>query len=102
MNFINLTPHDIVLNDGTVYPSKGVARLRDTYSPMDADGICDVSFGGIDNLPAPKDNTRYIVSSLVLHAAKSMGRNDVVAPATGHPDCKRHNGNIVSVPGFIR
>ena len=102
MNFINLTPHDIVLNDGTVYPSNGVARLRDSYSPMDADGICDVIFGSIDNLPAPKANTRYIVSSLVLSAAKAMGRNDVVAPATGHPDCKRHNGNIVSVPGFIR
>lgn len=102
MIFLNFTPHDIMLNNGTVYPSMGVARLDDTYSDFDDNGICTVHHGGIINLPSPKEDTYYIVSSLVLGAAKKMGRNDVVAPATGHPDCKRHNGNIVSVPGFIR
>lgn len=102
MNFINLTPHDIVMNDGTVYPSQGVARLTDTYTTFDDNGVCDVTYGDITNLPDPKYNTCYIVSSLVLSAAKALGRKDVVTPATGHSDCKRHNGNIVSVPGFIR
>ncbi len=102
MNFINLTPHDVVMNDGTVYPSQGVARLTDTYTPFDDNGVCYVAYGDITNLPDPMDNTCYIVSSLVLNAAKALGRKDVVTPATGHPDCKRHNGNIVSVPGFIR
>ncbi len=102
MNFINLTPHDIVMNDGTIYPSQGIARLADTYTPFDENKICDVTYGNINNLPSPKENTCYIVSSLVLNVAKALGRKDVVTPATGHPDSKRHNGNIVSVPGFIR
>lgn len=102
MKFINLTPHDITLNNGTVYPSVGSARLADTYSDFDDNGVCTVHHGDIINLPDSKAGTCYIVSSLVLDAAKKKGRNDVVAPATGHPDCKRHNGSIVSVPGFIR
>lgn len=50
----------------------------------------------------PEEGTIYIVSALVLAAAKEKGRTDVVAPATGHPDCVRENGFIVSVPGFVR
>ena len=33
---------------------------------------------------------------------KRKSRTDVVAPATGHPDCIRKDGFIVSVPGFVR
>lgn len=54
-------------------------------------------YGEIENLPEPEEGTIYIVSA----AAKEKGRTDVVAPATGHPDCKRENGFIVSVPGFV-
>lgn len=50
----------------------------------------------------PEEGTIYIVSALVLAAAKEKGRTDVVAPATGHPDCVRENRFIVSVPGFVR
>jgi hypothetical protein len=54
-------------------------------------------------LPEPADNTLYIVSALVLTAAKAQGRTDVVAPATGHPECVRdEKGFIKSVPGFVR
>lgn len=49
----------------------------------------------------PKEGTIYIVSAMVLAAAKEKGRTDVVAPATGHPDCIRKDGFIVSVPGFV-
>lgn len=102
MTFINLTPHDIVLNDGTVYPSRGTVRLTDNYTDFDVDCICDVDHGAVSGLPSPKPSTCYIVSTLVLDAAKKAGRTDFVAPATGHPQCKRSNGNIISVPGFIR
>ena len=48
----------------------------------------------------------YIVSAMVLSAEnakpKSYRRKGLVAPATGHPDCIRKDGFIVSVPGFVR
>ena len=35
---------------------------------------------------------------------ENIVKNGVIslAPATGHPECKRENGFIVSVPGFVR
>lgn len=100
--FVNLTPHKIVLNNGTSYNSVGVARVNNNFSNFDTNGVCDVNYGDIIGLPDTKDNTYYIVSALVLAAAKAVGRTDCVAPATGHPDCIRKDGFIVSVPGFVR
>lgn len=102
MEFINLTPHDIIMNNGTTFCSKGVARVNDEFTEFDKDGICSVKHGKIKNLPAPKKGVAFIVSAMVLTAAKEIGRLDVVAPATGHPLCKRENGFITSVPGFVR
>lgn len=104
--FINLTPHDIKLNDGTVYPATGkIARVANTFSNFCC-GISKVFYGEIENLPEPEDGVYYIVSAMVLAANNSKPRcrrrGDLVAPATGHPDCKRENGFIVSVPGFVR
>lgn len=99
--FVNLTPHTITLNDGTSFPSAGIARVSASFSDFDDNGICRQKFGDITGLPDPKDGVRYIVSALVLSAAKAQGRTDVVAPATGHPDCVRKDGFIVSVPGFV-
>lgn len=102
-DFVNLTPHAIALNNGTQFPSVGVARVSNTFTDFDSNGVCDVNFGNIVNLPAPKDGTLYIVSAIVLSAAKAAGRTDCVAPATGHPACVRNDkGFIVSVPGFVR
>ena len=106
MQFINLTPHDIKLNDGTVYPATGkIARVANTFSNFCC-GISRVFYGEVENLPEPKRGTMYIVSAMVLSAEnakpKSYRRKDLIAPATGHPDCKRENGFIVSVPGFVR
>lgn len=101
MKFINLTPHSIILNDGREFPSEGLARVSDTYTEFDEAGICSVSHGEVNGLPAPREGVRYIVSAMVLAAAKEKGRIDVVAPATGHPLCRRSNGFIVSVPGFV-
>ena len=100
--FINLTPHTITINNGTQYhPSGKVARVENKFSNFCC-GISKVFYGEIENLPEPEDGTYYIVSAMVLAAAKEKGRTDVVAPATGHPDCVRKDGFIVSVPGFVR
>lgn len=106
IKFVNLTPHDIKLNDGTIYPASGkVARVENTFSNFCC-GISKVFYGEIENLPEPEDGVYYIVSALVLAANNDKSvwgrRGDLVSPATGHPDCKRENGFIVSVPGFVR
>lgn len=101
--FKNLTPHTITLKDGRSFASEGLARVSATFSKFDEDGVCEQQFGAVTGLPDPEENTLYIVSALVLAAAKASGRTDCVAPATGHPDCGRNDqGFIVSVPGFVR
>lgn len=53
--FINLTPHDIKLNDGTIYPTTDrVARVENTFSNFCC-GISKVFYGEIENLPEPED-----------------------------------------------
>lgn len=102
MNFINLTPHTVVLNDGTTYPASGiVARVSATYSDFDPNGVAVVNFGEPVGLPAPKKDTLFIVSGLLKQACPQ--RTDLVSPATGHPACVRdEQGRILSVPGFVR
>lgn len=100
-NFVNFTPHTVALNDGRTFTSVGVARVSNSFTDI-KDDVCDVTYGDITGLPAPVDGTIYIVSAMVLSAAKAAGRTDCVAPATGHPACVRKDGFIVSVPGFVR
>lgn len=98
--FRNLTPHAITLNDGTVFQSEGVARVSATFSSFDEYGVCRQAFGDVQGLPEKEDGVLIIVSALVLEASD---RDDLVAPATGHPECIRNEkGQIVSVPGFVR
>lgn len=102
MNFINLTPHPIKLNDGRVFePTGQVARVSATFTEAIGD-ICSQEFGQVENVPEPVQGTKYIVSNIVLQAAKAQGRTDLVAPATGHPNTIRNEkGWIVSVPCFV-
>lgn len=101
--FKNFTPHAIKLNDGREFASEGLARVSATFTSFDENGMCTQEFGAITGLPEPANNIYYIVSALVLTAAKEQGRTDCIAPATGHPDCVRNDkGFIVSVPGFVR
>ena len=108
VKFVNLTPHDVVFNDGQVFPAKShkpedAARVSTTFTEPDARGICHVEYGEIANLPAPQADTYYIVSGMVLSAAKAAGRTDCVAPATGRKDTIRtaDNKGIVSVRCFV-
>lgn len=101
VTYVNLTPHAIVLNDGRVFESKGVARISTSFTEFDSDGVCTVVYGDVEGIPAPKDDVFYIVSGMVLSAPH--GRTDLVAPATGHSATVRNDkGHIVSVPGFVR
>ncbi len=104
---INLTPHMIVLNDGTEFPPSGtIARVSSSFSKVDEiDGIpiFSITYGDVENLPPEEENTIFIVSSMVLEALKNENRSDVVAPATGHPSVVRdEKGQIKSVPGFVK
>ena len=100
--YVNLTPHAIHLNDGRSFePSGAIARVSSSFSDFEND-VCEQVFGEVENLPAPQADVRFIVSGLVLAALKGE-RDDVVAPATGHPLTQRNEkGHIVSVPGFVR
>lgn len=102
--FVNLTSHDIRLNDGTVYPPDGtVARVETVYGQPDRDGIVSVYFGRIVGLPMSTPGVFWIVSATAAEAARQAGRKDCVCPATGHPDTVRNDrGQIVSVPFLSR
>lgn len=102
VEYINLTPHPIHLNDGRVFePTGTVARVTSTFSEI-VDDVCEQVFGEVQDLPEASDNVRYIVSGMVLAALKGS-REDVVAPATGHPlTVRNEKGHIISVPCFTR
>ena len=105
MKIINLTPHPIVITDGPTFPPSGtVARV--SVQQVDAGTIAGIpvktqTFGDIVDLPPSEPDTVYIVSSLVLSAAKAAGRTDCVAPDTANA-VRDDAGHIVSVPGFVR
>ena len=104
---VNLTPHDIVINDGTVFPPSGIVARVDTTQVLDGDvngiPVMKVSYDDIVDLPAPKQGVVYIVSALVLSASKAAGRTDCVSPNTSSKYVIRNDkGQIVSVSGFVR
>ena len=102
MKYINLTPHAIHLNDGRSFAASGqIARVTSSFSEV-KDDLCTQVFGEVSDLPAPQEGVRIIVSAMVLSALQGS-RSDVVAPATGHPQCVRNDkGHILSVPCFVQ
>lgn len=102
---VNLTPHPISITDGDTFaPSGKVARVEAIQQDAgDINGIPikTQTFGDIIDLPKPQDDTIFIVSAIVLSAAKAIGRTDVVAPDTSNA-VRNDQGHIVSVPGFIK
>lgn len=103
MNFVNLTPHAIKLNDGTIFePSGVIARVAaDLQEVGTINGVklFRQTFGEVEGLPEQVPGTIYIVSALVLSA---VDRDDCVAPATSSKETIRNEaGQIVSVPGFV-
>jgi len=101
MTYLNYTPHTINLNDGRSFPSVGLARVSSSFSPI-VDDVCGVLYGVVTGLPDPQDGVKIIVSAMIINA-NADDRDDLVAPATGHPDTIRNDkGHIVSVPCFVR
>ena len=98
---INLTPHVLRLTDGREFaPSGTVARVASRYTDFDTRGVCRVAFGEVSGVPDPQPGTLYIVSGMV--AAAMPDRDDVVAPATGHPQAVRKDGQVWAVPGWTK
>lgn len=105
MNIINLTPHNVVITHGPTFPPSGIVA-RVSVQQVDAGNINGIPvkaqvYGDIVGLPEPQKDTIFIVSALVLAAAKAAGRDDVVAPDTANA-VRNDAGHIVSVPGFVK
>ena len=99
IKLINLTPHEINLVDANsvqfdsvakcyrieegksvAIPSSGVARCTTHQQKIfEENGIefLETSYGEIQGLPEPEDNTIYIVSAIVALAGRRLGRDDL-------------------------
>ena len=112
MKIINLTPHEVVLDNGFVHisfpPSGTVARIV----PVTERGVLEYSLAAgvkikspvhqapqvrVMNLPKEKKGTFYIVSSYVAQAIK---RKDLLAPLTDGTATRDEMGKVMSVKMF--
>lgn len=103
MDFINLTPHNITLNDNTVIEKSGIiANIHEDVGEME--GLIRIdSLSSVEGIPQPENGKIYIVSMPTLLALRASGdnRQDVVCPITrGEGVVKDQDGRIFSVPGF--
>lgn len=109
--FVNLTPHEISVMDGSGRVilhlpelSCDVPRLHEEIKESEPIGGIPVvtrKFSGCSNLPEEKYGTYYIVPYLVLQANPS--RKDLVSPDTGPESCVRdENGKIKGVKRLQR
>ena len=89
MQIVNLTPHSInfIVDDHkvTIAPSGSLARVSSQTATTGSLSYGDVKipvtetvYGAVEGLPAPKEDTIYIVSSLV--ASRCKDRRDVFIP----------------------
>lgn len=100
--FVNLTPHALNVRVGTaeitIPPSGAVARTAQTVIPcgeIDGVSIYRITYGAVENLPAPREGIWYIVSSLTAQAVKD--RNDILVPG---PAVRDTDGRIIGCQGF--
>jgi hypothetical protein len=104
MNFINCTPHTI--NEaitGQQFRTSGTIARVDVASKI-VDIIEDISiyenaYGSLVDLPEPIDNVLFIVSGLVLEAAKLLNRTDCVSPGEL---VRNSEGQPIGCKGFKR
>ncbi len=127
-SLINLTPHDInIITSEVIFDSEskhyllkdknsleqvtikssGIARCKqeENYecSIVSENGngipIYSISFGEIQGLPEEKEGIIYIVSAIVLNAAKSQGRKDCVCVTHTVYD---ENNRVIGCSAFSR
>lgn len=102
-NIVNLTPHAININRHQIDtieipPSGTVARcdeVRTNIDSIDLIPVDVVSFGDVEGLPEPQENTVYIVSALV--AARVPERRDVYMPGKAIRD---DAGRVIGCSGL--
>lgn len=104
MEIVNLTPHPITIEVGKgqikIEPSGVVPRAKQTEKDCgEINGIpvVKMTFGEVENMPAPKENTIFIVSAITAQALKN--RDDVFAPA--HP-VRDAEGRIIGCRALSR
>lgn len=107
MNIVNLTPHSIVVEvvekengERVTFPPSGevarVASVSRDSGKINGIPVRVTEFGEVTGIPAPQEDTIFIVSLLV---AQRADRSDVVSPDTG-PTAIRENGQVVAVRAF--
>lgn len=104
---VNLTPHtvNVIGEDGVIlksYPSVGIARARQHAEPIgELDGVELVSmkYGEPEDLPAPAEDTYYIVSIITANAAKAVGRRTDDLLITSDP-VRDEAGQIIGCKRF--
>jgi len=105
MQIVNLTPHAIAVADAdnsilfVVAPSGSVARVATTQkvvAELNGVPVRRTDFGAVEGIPEAKEETVYLVSTLVAQVAK---RQDVVSPDTG-PTAVREAGQVKAVKAF--
>ena len=101
---INLTPHDItIVVDGRteVIKPTGLARCQEKSVQVGLiDGwipVYETEYGEVSGLPAPAEDTLYIVSVIVAKAKEVQARTDIYVPAKTLRDA---NGNIIGCIGL--
>ena len=107
INFVNLTPHEITIKtydkEFKIKPSGIIARVtteEKEQGKLNNIPIVERSFGKVENLPEPKENVVYLVSSLVLEGVRD--RDDVFAPDTGNTAIRDEKGRIIAVTRLIK
>lgn len=104
VTFVNLTPHSVnIMRAGApnlIVPASGtVARVKSTSLKVNEARACDIiaiSYGEVEDLPAPVAGTVYIVSAMV--AARVQDRPDVMSPWGLQRDS---DGVVIACKGLV-
>jgi len=110
VKLVNLTPHpiDIFNEQGekilSIPPSGVILRAitkKVKIGEVNGVPIYKVEYN-IPRLPEPREDTVYIVSSIILQILKihEIQRSDILAPDTSNP-VRDQKGNIIGVKAFI-
>lgn len=105
---INLTPHDVVYDNGTttvIVPKNDVppVRVKDNYKYLGMVGPfqteCSHGEPFVENLPKYEEHVYYIVSTLVRKQLPN--RKDLLSPTTNEAHItKDEKGHTISVSHF--
>jgi hypothetical protein len=103
-NFVNLTPHTIVISSSDKsfsIPASGtlarVSVVQEVCGELEGIPLVRTVKGAVENIPASEAGVVYIVSGMVLEELKGSGRTDVVAPDTGATAIRNQKGHIDAV-----